>query len=58
MRSDRQPALPLPDAVMAARWREAADYALLNPYETQAERERRAAYCHAQARALQREDGI
>jgi hypothetical protein len=55
MRSDRQPdLLRHADPVLAEAHQIAAAHALLNPYESQAERERRAAHHHAEAARLSR----
>jgi hypothetical protein len=55
MRSDRQPELPLPDERMAELHRTAAAHALLNPFESLADRERRSAHHHAEAARLSRQ---
>lgn len=48
MRNDRQDPLPMPDAVLAAKYREAAEAALRNPFETPDQCRTRAAYYEAQ----------
>lgn len=54
MRSDRQPALPLPDAVMAQHYRTAADSALHNPFFTPEQQRERHRHYTAEAEKLAR----
>lgn len=52
MRSDRQPALPMPDAVLAQHYRTAAETERRNPYFPPDVAEQRARYYEAQAERL------